>query len=316
VSSPSRPIIAACLRITDLRPEVDPLSGRVTHDQLAVGLSASDAAALEYALRIAEAWSGRVVVVTIGSPNVDEVLREVGALGVDVVRVPGIDDAEEQTHPTELASDEQASARAAAAAMAALGGAHVVVCGDRSADRGTGAFPAFLAHELGAAQALGLVRLVPGDDRELLAERRLDGGWREQLSFRPPAVCSVEAAGVRLRRSTLAGALGANDLPVGVDDRASEFLRTARERTGALHLGPVRRFEPRTRVVPAPFSEDARERVLALTGALDRHDPPTLVGPMGAAEAADVLLEYLARHGYLEDRAPIGAGPETAETSS
>ena len=314
MSSP-HPLVAACLRITDLRPEVDPLTGRVTHDRLAVGLSASDAAALEYALRIAEAWSGRVVAVTIGSDTGDEVLREVGALGVDVVRIPDTDDAEDRAHPTELAGDEQASARAAAAAMAAFGGPDLVLCGDRSADRGTGAFPAFLAHELGAAQALGLVRLTQGGDRELLAERRLDGGWRERLSVRPPAVCSVEAAGVRLRRATLTGALGANDIRIPVDDAASGFLRTARERTGALRLGPIRPFEPRTRVVPAPASDDARERVLALTGALARHDPPTLVGPMGAAEAADVLLEYLARHGYLEEEDAVGADPGAPERS-
>ena len=80
--------MVACLRITDLRPEVDPLTGAVTHDPLGVGLTAADAAALEHALRIAEAWSGRVVVVTIGSDTGDEVLREVGALGVDVVRIP------------------------------------------------------------------------------------------------------------------------------------------------------------------------------------------------------------------------------------
>lgn len=314
MSSPSLPLVAACLRITDLRPEVDPLTGRVTHDRLAVGLSASDAAALEHALRIAEAWSGRAVVVTIGTHTGDEVLREIGALGVDVVRVPDSDD-EDQAHPTELAGDEQASARAAAAALAALGGPDLVVCGDRSADRGTGAFPAFLAHELGAAQALGLVQLIAGDDRELLAERRLDGGWRERLSLRPPAVCSVEAAGVRLRRATLAGALGTDDIRVTVDETASGLLRSARERTGALRLGPIRPFDPRTRVVPAPASEDARQRVLALTGALDRHDPPTLVGPVGATEAADVLLEYLARHGYLEDRGTPGTTPRPPEGS-
>lgn len=68
-------------------------------------------------------------------------------------------------------------------------------------------------------------------------------------------------------------------------------------------------------MVPAPASDDARERVLALTGALARHDPPTLVGPMGAAEAADVLLEYLARHGYLEEEDAVGADPGAPERS-
>ncbi len=47
---------------------------------------------------------------------------------------------------------------AVAAAIAGIAaGAQWVVCGDVSADRGSGAVPAFLAAELDAAQALGLV---------------------------------------------------------------------------------------------------------------------------------------------------------------
>jgi electron transfer flavoprotein beta subunit len=316
VVTPANPLIAACLRITDLRPEVGPLTGEVTHDRLAVGLSAADAAALEHALRIGEAWSGRVAVVTIAARSSEEVLRDISALGVDVLRVPDADAAEDHARATELAGDERGLARAAAAALASLGRPAVVLCGDRSADRGTGAFPAFLAHELGAAQALGLVRLTPNDNGSaLLAERRLDGGWREQLSVPLPAVCSVEGAGVRLRRATLAGALAATDRQVPVDDAAAGVLQVSRGATSTLRLGPTRPFEPRTRVVPAPAGGTAHQRVLALTGALDARDPPTLVGPMGAAEAADVLLEYLVRHGYLEDPAALGAAPPEPEAS-
>jgi electron transfer flavoprotein beta subunit len=38
--------------------------------------------------------------------------------------------------------------------------------------------------------------------------------------------------------------------------------------------------------------------LLDLTGALVVHDPPTLIGPIDAAGAADELLDYLRRHGY------------------
>ena len=306
----SAPRIAACLQVTDLRPEVDPLTGLVTRDRLATAPSASDQAALEHALRIAEAWSSRVVALAIGPAAIEEVLREVTALGVEVIRVPDDAIADDRADAAELAGDEQVLARAAAAALTAAGGADLVLCGDRSADRGTGAFPAFLAHELGAAQALGLVRLAVHDgEPALLAERRLDGGWREQLSVPLPAVCSVEAAGVRLRRATLAGALGATGARVPVDEPASHLLRAARERVGALRLGPTRPFEPRTRVVPAPAAADAHQRVLALTGALVDHDPPTVVGPVGAAEAADALLDYLVRHGYLDHPDVLGSAP-------
>ncbi|MGB8652682.1 MAG: hypothetical protein WCD35_18695, partial [Mycobacteriales bacterium] len=57
---------------------------------------------------------------------------------------------------------------------------------------------------------------------------------------------------------------------------------------------------PRARHLPGPTGS-ARERLLALTGALLSHEPPTVVGPVGAAEAADALLEFLARNGYVSE---------------
>jgi electron transfer flavoprotein beta subunit len=53
-------------------------------------------------------------------------------------------------------------------------------------------------------------------------------------------------------------------------------------------------------VLPAPDDADPRLRLLALTGALVAHDPPTVIEPANAAEAADVFITFLARHGYLE----------------
>ena len=53
-------------------------------------------------------------------------------------------------------------------------------------------------------------------------------------------------------------------------------------------------------MVPAPKGDDPRLRLLALTGALVSHDPPTVIGPVGSAEAADELIGFLVRHGYLD----------------
>lgn len=311
----ARPLIVACLRICDLRPEVDAITGSIRRDAWGIGLSAADGAALEHALRIAERWSAPVVAVTVGPATVEPVLREVAALGVDVLRVPLPEAESDHPYERELGGDEQSLARAIVAALGPWGPPSLVLCGDRSADRGTGALPAFLAHELGAAQALGLVSLEPlpatgdvgaGGSRLLCAHRRLDGGWREQLTVPLPAVCSVEGAGVQLRRASLAGALAA----------AGSAVPTARSRPTGMYgsndvrVGASRVFAPRTRVLPAPEGEDPRIRLLALTGALVAHDPPTVIGPVGAVEAADELIAFLVRHGYLDD----AAGIDTAGT--
>lgn len=306
--------MVACLRITDLRPGVDPLTGAITRDTWGNGLSAADAAALEHALRIAEAWSGRVLAITVGPSTIEPVLKEVMALGASVVRVPTEEAATDQGYAEELAGDQQGLARTVTAAIAPFGQPSLVLCGDRSVDRGTGALPAFLAHELGAAQALGLVSIgVDGATQALIGERRLDGGWRERLRVPLPAVCSVEGAGIRLRRAPLAGALWAEAASVTTHEPAPRLDRGSSDGSSATHVGATRAFEPRTRVLPAPDSHDPRIRLLALTGALVPHDPPTVIGPVGAVAAADELIAFLVRHGYL-DQPPVADGARAEGT--
>ncbi len=311
-AGPEGPLVVACLRVTDLRQRVDPLTGAVSGDAWGIGLAPADAAALEHALRMAGAWDARLVAVAAGPPAVEPVLRSAQALGAVAVRVPLDDGDGDGGEPGggELAPDEHRLARRLVAALEPFGPPSLVVCGDRSADRGTGAVPAFLAHELGAAQALGLVRLElptdpPAGGGTVLAERRLDGGWRERLVVPLPAVCSVEPAGVVLRRASLPGALTAAEAPVTV--AATGAGDDGRPEAGhRFEVGPTQPFRPRTRLVPAPAGDDPRARLLALTGALVERDPPTVIGPVDAGAAADAVLGFLVRHGYLETTLPAG----------
>ncbi len=212
----------------------------------------------------------------------------------------------DQGYAEGLGSDERAEAIAIAAALRPYGGPALVLCGDRSADRGTGALPAFLAHELGAAQALGLVALAPSDQPlTLVADRRLDGGWRERLRVACPAVCSVEGAGIRLRRASLTATLAAQPTAIPAIRPSPGPVGPG---PGQPAEGPVRPFRPRTRVVPPPEGDDPRLRLLALTGALVAHDPPTVIGPVDASRAADALFDFLNRHGYLDGPTETEAG--------
>jgi len=316
--------VVACVRHTDQRPAVDPLTGAVQVDPRAASMSAADQAALEHALRLAEAWQGRALAITAGPPAADETLRLAAAAGAAVLRVPWPPGPQQhgrapqasrqagvlQAGPAaeaylhELAGDERQLARALAAGIRSVGSPVLVICGDRSADRGTGALPAYLAHELAAAQATGLVALATADGT-LTGERRLPGGRRERLRIPRPAVCSVEAAGVRLRRASLPATLAACQAPVlvaGASAMAAHYAGPAGPAGTLLRIGVPRPYVPRTHVVPAPADAAPRARVLALTGALIDREPPTVLGPVDAAAAADALLGYLARNGYLAER--------------
>ena len=149
-----------------------------------------------------------MVVATVGPAEADAMLRD--ALAAGAAEALRVDPARwaASPRPADLVGGERESAAALATALRQhYGVPDLVLCGDRSADRATGSFPAFLAASLDAAQVLGGVRIEPVDDRALRVHRRLDGGRREVLVVRPPAVVSVEAAGVRLRRAGLPATL-------------------------------------------------------------------------------------------------------------
>lgn len=297
------PLVVVCLAPADLRPEVDDLTGVVRADPRRADLSASDAAALEYGLRSAEAWDGWVLAVAAGPADIDPVLVAASAVGAEVLRVewgsshtvPAAVAGPQPVNPSELAGEPAALAAALARAVRHAGSPAVVFCGDRSAWRGTGAVPGLLAHHLGMGQALGLVRVDIGEPGRLTVERRLDGGWREKLRIERPAVLAVEAAGVRLRRAGLAAALAAEPASVAVVHPSTDEVLAKLD----LRLGPPRPYRPRTRPVPPPQGS-TRERLLNLTGVLSNREPPRVLGPLSPSEAADELLAYLERNGYQQ----------------
>jgi electron transfer flavoprotein beta subunit len=288
-------VIVAAMGWSWRETDVDPLTGEVSADRRDRGPSRSDLAALEHALRLAELWDAQVVAATVGPAEADAMLRD--ALAAGAAQALRVEPASWTAgpRPAGLVGGGHESAVALAAALRQHYGApDVVLCGDRSADRGTGSFPAFLAAALGAAQALGCVRLEPADDRALRVHRRLDGGRREVLLARPPAVVSIEAAGVRLRRAGLPATLASANAAVTV---ARTPTAAAAQRIRILGAHPYR---PRPRELAGP-SGSALRRTLELTGALVERTPPTVLGPLSPDQAADELLVYLRRNGYLAE---------------
>ena len=149
---------------------------------------------------------------------------------------------------------------------------------------GRGAVPAYLAAELGVAQALGLVAVTtsPGT---LTATRRLDGGRREILDVTAPAVLSVEGAVAPLRRASLGAELAARTAMVEEVAGPSGPIETA---------DAIRPYRPRARALAAP-SGGALDRVRRLTDAGRRHTTHELAvldPPAAAARILAALREW------------------------
>jgi len=255
--------------------------GPSSSDTRWAGVSAADEAALETALRLSEDGRGTVTVVCLGPPAADDALRTAIATGATrAVRIDGSTALDSRHVATELAG--------------VVGGSDLVLCGDFSLDRGTGSVPAFLAHELGAAQALGLLQVaVPAGDTTLRCLRRLDGGRREVLDVRPPAVISVEGSVARLRRASLGAVVGSKASPVAVVKAGADEHATA---------AVVFAYRPRARVLPPPHG-DVLERVrgiLDVGGAHSSHGDVVVLEP---AEAAQRIVDQLTAWGYLHEPA-------------
>jgi electron transfer flavoprotein beta subunit len=285
-------VIVAALGWSWLNAEVDPLTGAISANPRDRGAGRPDLAALEHALRLAERWQAQLVAATVGPSEADPMLR--GALAAGAAEALRVESASrtQGLRPALLVGGQDSAAALAAALIRRYGVPDLVLCGDRSADGGTGSFPAFLAAALNAAQALGVVRMEPTDDGKLRVHRRLDGGRREVLLLSRPAVVSVEAAGVRLRRAGLPATLASRHAVIPV---VSAPTATAGRPVRVLGAHPYR---PRPRELAGP-SGSALRRMLELTGALTERTPPTVLGPLSAGQAADELLGYLRRRGYL-----------------
>ncbi|MEU6268569.1 mycofactocin-associated electron transfer flavoprotein beta subunit [Saccharopolyspora shandongensis] len=285
------PVIVAALKWSWLRASVDPLTGSVQVGVHDTGVSAADEAALEHALRLAGRWSGRVVAVTCGPPEADAALRAALAAGAaEALRV----DAAAPDASALVGNGRQVARSLAVAVRRRYGVPALTLCGDRSVDRGTGTVPGFLAAEFGAAQALGVVRLEPGEVGDLLVHRRLDHGRREVLQVNCPAVVSVEAAGVRLRRASLPAVLSSRSGEITVVKESSAATASPR----MLAQGPRR---PRTHAIEPPAGNRPQERLVELTGAFQASTSARVVGPLPASEAVDELLGYLRGRGYLSE---------------
>ena len=273
-------VIGVALKWAPAHVEVDPLTGAASWSPRLAGPSLADLAALEWGLRLAEAWDGEVVAATAGPPASDDVLR--GALAAGARRAARSD------VPLDAPSCHVAAGLAGIFRRAGL-----VFCGDRSPDRGSGAVPPLLAARLGAAQACGVVGVEPEEDGRLLVERRLDSGRRERLRLGVRGVISVEASTARLRRASFPGMLAARSATIDVVPGPPAERRVRR-----LRQGPLR---PRTHVVPGPDPErGARERTLSLLGSdggTRKAGTPLTLDPPDAAER---ILASLAEWGYLE----------------
>lgn len=226
----------------------------------------TDLHALEAALRVAE----EVVVLTMGPPAAEEVLRDAIARGATSAYL--------LCDHALAGSDTWATSNALAAGVSHLGGADLVVCGLSALDGETGQVGPELAERLGLPQATGCEDLERVDDR-LRARRIVEGGY-ERLSLPIPALVTVAETGFTPRYPTLPGRRRAARAEIGRLDVATIGLE--RDRVG-LHASPTKV----ARMAPAPvggrdcrmIDDDSYDELAAALRAVSGRSGPPVVAP-------------------------------------
>jgi electron transfer flavoprotein alpha subunit len=170
--------------------------GRLVRDGLPLEMSAYCRRAVAEAVRLARQSGGSVVVVTLGPPAAEDVLREAIVYGDNEgVPVTGV----LVTDPAFAGSDTLATARALAAAIRRLESAaevpfDVVFAGRNSVDADTGQVPPQLAQLLDRAFATGVKRLTvaDADARTVDVGLELDDEWVEATVTLPAVLTAAE----------------------------------------------------------------------------------------------------------------------------
>ena len=273
--------------------ELGPDAGAVRHrggDRLLVTARA-DRAALEWALALTD----RAVALTVGPPASGDVLAwALGRGATDAVRVWDAAFGE---------LDLAAMARVVAAAVRRIG-PDIVVAGEQGLAGATGALPALVAAHLGWPAVNGAIRLGR-EEGEIVAERRLPGGRREELAVPGPAVVTVVADSVEPRYVSVRARRDAARRGHEAWSLADLGLTTEAVRAAIrLRLGRVDwpRPRPRRTATAAPV-RSAAERLRQLVGGGAGRPSPAATTESRLVEGdpravADRILAFLDQSGF------------------
>lgn len=269
--------------------EVNPVTGAINEGRLLYVINPADESALELALRLREA-PGVVTALTVGPARAEVALREALAAGAGgVLRL--WDKGWVETMPFRTAS-------LLAAALRAQGLPDLVLCGVRSADRGTGQVPAMLGEALGWPVVSDVTYLEMGAGCALV-QRRLDRGARELAQVVLPAVLALEPGLARLRHASLPRLMAAQRAVIPIQRPADLGLSNLDLEWPAPVTLEVLTPRPRPRAIFAPDSaRPPHERIgQILTAGVTRKSGQVLEGPPDQMAAA--IAAFLRERGFV-----------------
>jgi electron transfer flavoprotein beta subunit len=198
-------IVVLVKQVPDTESERRLVPGAGTLDRAAADgvINELDEFAIEEGLRIAEAHSGEVTILSMGPGRASESIRKALSMGAD--KAVHVEDGG-------LAGSDALATSAALAAALESTGFDLVIAGSESTDARTGVIPAMLAERLGVPQ-LTLASKVDIDGTQVTIRRMSDDGF-DVVTAQLPAVISVVEKINEPRYPSFKGIMAAKKKPV------------------------------------------------------------------------------------------------------
>jgi len=205
--------IMVCLKQVphqDARLDVRADGTWIQEDNIKFEINSYDTYGLEEALRIKDAGSAEVVVVSIGPERVAQALRT--ALGMGADRAVHVKD------PATDGSDALGVAKILAA-IAKQESPDLIFTGFMSDDGNFAAVPPMLAQLVGIPHTTAAVK-VDRSDAKLTVAREVEGGAQEVVELTTPALVAVQTGINQVRYASLKGIMAAKKKPLDVKTAA------------------------------------------------------------------------------------------------
>lgn len=179
--------------------KIDPVAGTLIRAGVPSIMNPFDKQALEEALLLKEANGGEVIVITMGLPQADEILKEALAMGADEAAL--ISDR------ALAGSDTLATSVALAAAIKYIGDVDLILCGKQAVDGDTAQVGPEMAEHLGIPQVTGSLKIVR-EGGKLLVDRDNENS-SQTVCVEMPALVTVTRSDKEPRFPSIKGKMKA-----------------------------------------------------------------------------------------------------------
>ncbi len=197
-------IIACIKQVPDPRHfskiSLDPVTKTITRQGIPAVINPVDKNALEEGLRIRERYSGKLTAVTMGPSQARRALEEALAMGADEAFL--------LCDTAFAGADTLATAYSLACNIRGMGNFDLILCGNATADSGTGQVGPQLAEFLGIPCVSNVREITFEHDKSLVVKQALERGYL-RVKLRLPALITVTKEINRARLVTAFGIMEA-----------------------------------------------------------------------------------------------------------